>query len=616
MGINKYNNPIKGCLACKQCHTYYLLELLTTEPNILLRKYCFCGESTTQINNNMKLELIQEFSFFNDYKCKCILGTEDNVAQKKAISKFCNDCNEYLCKDCFKIHNHTNLIAPNLLLINCKYHQNKKLIGFCRNCTKPLCQECANNSHRNHDIRYAKQLNKLIIEKYQKNLLKAISEFTKLIKQKYGQNMELTISNLSSSSKDLPLIDFEDKQILISLEILQTILDLYIYHNSNGSLNYQLVANILKHINFEIIKLTDKGNISEDFNNIGHKNIDDKINKNITIHLQIDLKDEEKRVKKINILSFKKLEFNDEATKMMILKNGDLAFNCYRTLTILKNLKDISEIEPEGRIDDFIQLENENLAVLSSFGKCGKVIFYYLEIFDIKNNYEKIVEINLQTFGRNEGYSKILNIDNTFFLLSYSKKEKKIIITYIKNQDYKEEKLLDLKGDIGNIIYINGYFIISTIQSSNKLIIYFYDFQSKNIEKSLSLSETDDKCLNFFSSNSILNTFVINNEKILLSTELYGLIINVKTKEIESKIKNFKNIYCLENLNGYLLAGSEDSIISQINTKLLKISNNFIINFDRKEYFRIVEIVSIIDIGNNQFLVFFNNDGLYLFNYK
>ena len=616
MGINKYNNPIKGCLACKQCHTYYLLELLTTEPNILLRKYCFCGESTTQINNNMKLELIQEFSFFNDYKCKCILGTEDNVAQKKAISKFCNDCNEYLCKDCLKMHSHTNLIAPNLLLINCKYHQNKKLIGFCRNCTKPLCQECANNSHRNHDIRYAKQLNKLIIEKYQKNLLKAISEFTKLIKQKYGQNMELTISNLSSSSKDLPLIDFEDKQILISLEILQTILDLYIYHNSNGSLNYQLVANILKHINFEIIKLTDKGNISEDFNNIRHKNIDDKINKNITIHLQIDLKDEEKRVKKINILSFKKLEFNDEATKMMSLKNGDLAFNCYRTLTILKNLKDISEIEPEGRIDDFIQLENENLAVLSSFGKCGKVIFYYLEIFDIKNNYEKIVEINLQTFGRNEGYSKILNIDNTFFLLSYSKKEKKIIITYIKNQDYKEEKLLDLKGKIGNIIYINGYFIISTIQSSKKLIIYFYDFQSKNIEKSLSLSETDDKCLNFFSSNSILNTFVINNEKILLSTELYGLIINVKTKEIESKIKNFKNIYCLENLNGYLLAGSEDSIISQINTKLLKISNNFIINFDRKEYFRIVEIVSIIDIGNNQFLVFFNNDGLYLFNYK
>ena len=617
MGINKYNNPIKGSLACMQCHTHYLLELITTEPNILLRKYCFCGESTNQINNNMKLELIQELNFFNEYKCNCILKTENNLAQKKTISKFCNDCNEYLCKDCFKKHNHTNLIAPNLLLINCKYHQNQKLIGFCRNCEKPLCQECVNNSHRNHDLQYAKKLNKIIIEKYQKNLLKAISEFTKLIKQKYGQNMELTISNLSSSSKDLPLIDFEDKQILISLEILQTILDLYIYHNSNRSLNYQLVANILKHINFQIIKLNDKGNISEDFNNIEHKNIDDEINKNITIHLQIDLNDEEKRVKKINILSFKKAEFDEEATKMMILKNGDLVFSCHRTLKILKNLKDISEIEPEGRIDDFIQLENENLAVLSSFGKCGKAIYYYLEIFDIKNDYEKIKEISLQAFSRNEGYSKIISIDNTFFLLSYAKKEKnKIIITYINNQDYKEVNLLELKGNVGNIIYINGYIIISTIKSSKKLIIYFYDFQSKNVEKSLSLSETDDKCLNFFSSNSILNTFIINNEKILLSTQLYGLIINVKTKEIESKIKNIKNIYCLENLNGYLLAGLEDSTISQINMELLKISNNFIINFDKKEYFRRVKIVSIVDIGCNQFCVFFNNEGLYLFNYK
>ena len=97
MGINNYNNfnnPIKGSLACKQYHTYqYLLEILTTETDILLRKYCFCGESTTQINNNMKLELIQELFLFNDYKCECILKTENNIAQKKTISKFCNDCN-------------------------------------------------------------------------------------------------------------------------------------------------------------------------------------------------------------------------------------------------------------------------------------------------------------------------------------------------------------------------------------------------------------------------------------------------------------------------------------------------------------------------------------------
>ena len=255
MGINNYNNynnPIKGSLACKQCHTYYLLELLTTEKDIFLRKYCFCGESTTQINNNMKLELIQELYIFNDYKCKCILKTENNITQKKTISKFCNDCNKYLCKDCIKEHVHINLIDPNLLLINCIYHQNQKLVGFCRKCTKPLCLKCVNGFHRNHDIRYTKQLNKFIIEKYQNNLLKAITEFKILIKLKYDQNMELNISNLSSSQKNLPLIDYEDKQIIISLEILHTMLDLYIYHNNNGSLNYQLISNILKNINFKI----------------------------------------------------------------------------------------------------------------------------------------------------------------------------------------------------------------------------------------------------------------------------------------------------------------------------------------------------------------------------
>jgi hypothetical protein len=296
---------------------------------------------------------------------------------------------------------------------------------------------------------------------------------------------------------------------------------------------------------------------------------------------------------------------------MKILKNGDLAFVCYLRLKILKNLKDISEIEPVGIINDFIQLENENLAIVSSFSKCGTIRFNTLEIFDIKNDYKKVKKIDLQDLGRNEGYSKIIIFDNTFVLLSYSREVKKIIITYINNQDNKEVKLLELKGYNGNIIYINGYIIISTIRTRKKLRIHFYDFQSKNVEKCLSLDKVHGKSFIFFSP---LNTFVINNEKILISTEIYGLIINVKTKEIQSKIENFKNIYCLENLNGYLLAGFKKGIISQINMELLKISNNFIIKLDKKKY--TVVIVSIVNIGNNQFCVFFNNGGLYLFNYK
>ena len=613
---------MKGKLACKICHTHYLLELLTSEKNILLRKYCFCGESTSEINNNIKKELMKDFNYNEDNKCKCIHKSElDIIDERKTISQYCNDCNEYLCKDCTNKHNHKNLIDPNLFLINCKLHPKQILVGYCRKCIKPLCKGCIDDFHKYHDIRYVKQLNNFIIEKYQDNLLKSFSKCKELIKIKYGHNMELTISDLSSS-QNFSLMEFEDKQIIITLEILQAILDLYIYHNNNGSLNYQLISNILKHINFEIIRLPDKRNDSEDnssknnlnFNNNGNKYIDDTINKNIVLHLQIDLNDEEKRAKKINILSSKNLKLFENASKMMMLKNGDLVFSCYFELQILKNLKDISTIKSDGQINDFIQLQNENLAVLSTQGDCSRNWINILEIFDVKNNFKIIKEICLQPFERNKRYSKIITINDNFVLLSYSIIDQKININYINNKDYKEIKLLELDGKIGNIIYINGYIIITTSIPRQILKIYFYDFQNKNLEKCLSLNKAGDKLFDIFSLQSPLNNFVINDEKILISTELYGLIINVKTKEIESKIENFKNIYCIANLNGYLLAGFNNGIISQINMGSFKINNNFIINFDRENSYK--EIVSIVDIGNNQFGVLLYNNGLYIFNYK
>ena len=142
------------------------------------------------------------------------------------------------------------------------------------------------------------------------------------------------------------------------------------------------------------------------------------------------------------------------------------------------------------------------------------------------------------------------------------------------------------------------------------LKIHIYNFQNKNIEKSFFINKEDD----LFSFETEINSFSFKNEKVLLSTELYGLIINVKTKEIESKIENFKNINCIANLNGYLLAGFNNGIISQINMKSLEINNNFITNFDKEGFSR--EIVSIVDIGKNQFCVLLYNDGFYLFSYK
>ena len=40
---------LKWNIACKVCHTQYLLEILTKEKDIYLRKYCLCEELTCPI---------------------------------------------------------------------------------------------------------------------------------------------------------------------------------------------------------------------------------------------------------------------------------------------------------------------------------------------------------------------------------------------------------------------------------------------------------------------------------------------------------------------------------------------------------------------------------------
>jgi hypothetical protein len=59
--------------------------------------------------------------------------------------------------------------------------------------------------------------------------LKAFLDCDKLMKLKYGNDIEVNIVNLSYPQA-LTYFDNNDKQIIISLEILKTIIDLYNYH--------------------------------------------------------------------------------------------------------------------------------------------------------------------------------------------------------------------------------------------------------------------------------------------------------------------------------------------------------------------------------------------------
>ena len=199
------------------------------------------------------------------------------------------------------------------------------------------------------------------------------------MKLKYGKDIKVNIVNLSNS-QSLTFFDNNDKQIIVSLEILKTIIDLYKYHKNNNTLNYQLICNVLKHVNMEIMRLPDKENkenipvqneLLNRFASITNTVIDntDKPNKNINIYLKIDLINKEKRIKRINILKYKLINksIGLKGKKLKKLLNGDLAF-CYeynKKIIFFKDLKETDvNLEVEDYIKDFIQLENQNLAIL------------------------------------------------------------------------------------------------------------------------------------------------------------------------------------------------------------------------------------------------------------
>ncbi len=167
------------------------------------------------------------------------------------------------------------------------------------------------------------------------------------------------------------------------------------------------------------------------------------------------------------------------------------------------------------------------------------------------------------------------------------------IITLLNVEIYKGKIL-----KIGNIITILYDF-------EENSTLFFYDIKNKTLqflEIKMNLAGDENNL------SSCINIIKYGNRKILLSNAFKGIIINVKTKQIESEIKYFNKIYCYGKVKGYNLVGSYDGIISQINQHNNEIICSFKINTEDKIFY-------IKDIGNNQICIF-TRYAFYLINYK
>ena len=223
MGNLKYN------IACQVCHTQCLLEILTKENDIFIRKFCLCEELTYPIYKDSF-----GYSFRNivhqKESCKC------RIMFRKETVNYCYDCKKDICSLCSKkTQYHKRLTDLNIILNYCHYHFNEEIIGFCKKCIKPICNKCLDYFHKNHEIIYNKDLslNKDDVNQFKENLENAFNKFIYLIKCKYKENYKLSKNNIFDTygkDSNISELDLYDYKIAKTLELLKTILDLYNHH--------------------------------------------------------------------------------------------------------------------------------------------------------------------------------------------------------------------------------------------------------------------------------------------------------------------------------------------------------------------------------------------------
>ncbi|XP_053399197.1 uncharacterized protein LOC128556971 [Mercenaria mercenaria] len=110
-------------------------------------------------NKEEKLEDTENVGTDLDHHCQSCF-TEDMTVKS---SKFCVDCNEFLCKDCVRAHRKLNCTRHHQIVdkrdeINsrpittsaglCFYHSNKQLDQFCEQHDEFCCVSCLNTRHR------------------------------------------------------------------------------------------------------------------------------------------------------------------------------------------------------------------------------------------------------------------------------------------------------------------------------------------------------------------------------------------------------------------------------------------------------------------------------------
>ena len=195
--------------------------------------------------------------------------------------------------------------------------------------------------------------------------------------------------------------------------------------------------------------------------------------------------------------------------------------------------------------------------------------------------------------------------------MTFSKKESLISLNYFRYPNYELETI-NLLNNIkykagGDFVQINNLITIC-FDLEDIYKIFFYDIIEKKLEN------IEIKKNKYYKRGEHAYCNKINNKKILVSYLSCGLIINIKEKQLVTKIRQFWDLCGLSKVGNYILACFWNGNISHINLRKGEIYCFYEPKYNEKYFCDY--LISIIDIGNKQFYAISNQYDIYLFKYK
>ena len=572
--INNYQNPNQKLYSCNECQVYY-----KDREKIFICPKCekiFCL-------NCKKKHAISEASNFkkknfkNKIKLKSLFFL-DKCCHSKNYEKFCNDCNEYLCKKCFDENDE---------------HINHDIINL------PMNQKSMKKDLEN----IIKDEENLINEKndiYNQLLIKARNNFSKYIehRKKIVELKRLILYSYQVKSqnyhqlKNLDLIKqnfLQKDEIIKSFYNLSEILDKY-NNNQKGDNN---LKNFLLENNFKINNDNNKSNNNIFLENrqllrpifkqdvFQEKQIIIKNGKDVIINTQ-EIKRLEKNKDNIEKTEPQEIKISEKLEKnnINIDKNEDNSNSENAPAPLCANLENNNDnnlalginynlspvnSEEKNKLND--NVNNNNIVNKLKFEDCSK----YIQIF-------------------NDQIRKVLVIDENYLIILFECNPPNLFF-YCLNKDikknaYKLQSKLSLFFKHENFNDINKFPDNSILLCTNNIIkkIKFIDFVNSEyiVLFNLDIRTESDKYLQISKMDICLPLY--NNDFITINRNLIYIWFKQKNKNKRKESYAREKIEIKSAEKFFICAGKEvsyDLILFNIyKTKKDDDYDSYLINFE------------------------------------